>query len=37
VRGAVIGQAVRGAGRVGAHQDLDRLDLPGGDLRQRQV
>ena len=34
---AVVDQAVRGAGGVGAHQDLDRLDVLGRDLRERQV
>ena len=34
---AVVNQTMRGAGRVRAHQDLQSLDVPGRDLRQRQV
>jgi hypothetical protein len=34
---AVVDQAVRGAGRVGAHEDLDLLDVLGGDLLERPV
>ena len=34
---AVVNETVRRAGRVRAHQDLQRLDVLGRDLRQRQV
>jgi hypothetical protein len=34
---AVVGQAVRGAGRVAAHQDLKVLDVLDRDLREREV
>lgn len=34
---AVVDQAVRCAGRVGAHEDLDLLDVLAGDLLERAV
>ena len=34
---AVVNQALRGAGGLRHHQNLDRLDVPVGDLLQREV
>jgi hypothetical protein len=34
---AGVDQAVRGAGRIGAHEDLHLLDVFGGDLLERSV
>ena len=34
---AVVDQPMRSAGRVSAHQDLDRLDVPIGELLKREV